>query len=59
MKIEELFNLSSYDSNAFANQLAEDIKKMQNDGQEVEVQYKVNSHPNGEIIYSALLLGRK
>lgn len=59
MKIIGTFNLSSTDAEAFMNQLSEDINKLQDDGQEVEVQYSVNSFPNGQIVYSALLLGRK
>lgn len=52
------FHLSNTNSNIFNTQLNQNIKTLQKDNQEVEVQYSTNII-NGQIVYSALILGRK
>lgn len=53
------FNVSNTNTDDFHKNLEGAINKLQEDGQEVEVQYKVNTFENGQILYSALILGRK
>ena len=56
MKIISYFNISSTDSSVFDENLRKVISRLQNDGQEVEIQYAVNSL---NLVYSALIIGRK
>lgn len=58
MKIIGAFNISNTEGDKFLIDLQKAINELQDSGQEVEVQYKVNSFPNGQIAYSALILGR-
>jgi hypothetical protein len=58
-RIIGLFNLSSTDFNEFNRQIENNINILQGDNQEVEVQYSTNVFENGQIVYSALILGRK
>lgn len=59
MNIIGIYNVTDTDDKNFFNHLQEAITDLQNDGQKVEVQYKIGTFPNGQIIYSALVLGRK
>jgi hypothetical protein len=59
MKIVGIYNINNTDDELFCKDLIKNINTLQNDGQEVEVQYQVNSFPNGQIVLSALVLGRK
>ena len=59
MKIKGLFNLSSTDHKDFTNKLIQNINELQKDGQTVEIQYQTNTFNNGQIVYSALLIGRE
>ena len=58
MKIKGIFHFNDTDFDTFNKHLFENINKLQDDGQEIEVQYKTNTLPNGQIFYSALILGR-
>lgn len=57
-KIKGFQNISSTDYNTFNDEFVKGLEKLQSDSQEVEVQYKVNNLENGQLVYSALLLGR-
>ena len=59
MKIKGLFNLSSTDHKDFTDKLIKTINELQKDGQTVEIQYQTNTFNNGQIVYSALLIGRE
>ena len=59
MKIVGVFNPCSTDYEAFLNSVIEDINKLQEDGQEVEVQYSTTSLGGDNVLYSALIIGRK
>jgi len=57
-KIKGFQNISSTDYNTFNDEFIKGLEKLQKDNQEVEVQYAVNNFDNGQLVYSALLLGR-
>jgi hypothetical protein len=57
-QIKGRFAISDTDFDSFNENLKEAINKLQNDKQEVEVQFKVNTLNNGQLVYSALVLGR-
>jgi hypothetical protein len=57
-QIKGIYNINDTDYKQFHELLIKDISFLQNDGQEVEVQYKVNNFDNGQLVYSALILGR-
>jgi hypothetical protein len=57
-QVKGFFNISNTDSDNFNADLKKSINDLQEQNQEVEVQYQVNSFPNGQIVYSALILGR-
>ena len=59
MKIVGIFNPCSTDYEVFLNSVIEDINKLQEDGQEVEVQYSTTSLRGDNVLYSALIVGRK
>ena len=59
MKIKGLFNLSSTDYKDFTDKLIKNINELQKDGQTIEIQYQTNTFNNGQIVYSALLIGRE
>lgn len=59
MKICGMFNLCYTDNKKFVEQVQETINRLQKDGQEVEVQYKPIDLGYGNVLYSALILGRK
>lgn len=59
MKIVGFFNINNTDPSKFNKNLGKVIIRLQNDGQEVEIQYKVNNLNNSQLVYSALTLGRK
>lgn len=59
MKILGIFNVSNTNYMKFVDDITLNINKLQDDDQIVEVQYQVNSFPNGQIVYSALILGRR
>ncbi len=58
-KIIGMFNISNTDSSKFVKEFINTINVLQEDNQEIEIQYKVNSFSNGQLVYSALILGRK
>lgn len=58
-KIVQTQHLSNTDFNEFQKNYGEALDKMQRDNQEVEVQYNTNTFPNGQVLYSVLLIGRK
>ena len=53
------FNVGSDREDEFSDRVLKAIDDLQDDGQEVEVQYTTNVLPNGRIHYSALITGRK
>jgi hypothetical protein len=57
-KVSGFFNISNTDSDDFNADLKKAINDLQDLKQEIEIQYQVNSFPNGQIVYSALILGR-
>lgn len=59
MKIVGVFNPCSTDYEVFLTSVIEDINKLQEDGQEVEVQYSTASLGGDNVLYSALIIGRK
>lgn len=59
MKIVGMFNPCSTDNNTFVGMVNESINKLQDDGQEVDIQYSTISLGGANILYSALILGRK
>ena len=59
MKIVGIFNLCYTDNKTFVEKVMEDINKLQEDGQEVEVQYSTTSLGGDNVLYSALIIGRK
>lgn len=59
MKIYGMFNPCYTDNKKFVEQVQETINRLQEDGQEVEVQYKPIDLGYGNVLYSALILGRK
>lgn len=59
MNIKTFFNITNTDHAEFNKNLDEAINKLQSDNQRIEIQYTVNSFPNGQLVYSALVLGRK
>ena len=59
MKIVGVFNPCSTDYVVFLTSVIEDINKLQEDGQEVEVQYSTTSLGGDNVLYSALIIGRK
>lgn len=59
MKIYGVFNVSNTDADKFLTDVSDNIRKLQDDGQEVEVQYCTDFAGNATVVYSALILGRK
>jgi hypothetical protein len=59
MKIVGIFNPTNTDVEKFLKDVTSDINLLQNDGQEVEIQYHPCSLNNGQVIYTALILGKK
>ena len=59
MKIVGMFNPCSMDNETFTKMVIEDINKLQEDGQEVEIQYDTTSLGGDNVLYSALIIGRK
>lgn len=59
MDIVGIYNPSSTDNKAFLEMVIEDINKLQEDGQEVEIQYSTIWLGGENILYSALIIGRK
>ena len=59
MKIIGICNIVNTDDKQFIKDVNKSIVTLQNDDQTIEVQYKVNSLPNGQIVHSALILGRR
>lgn len=59
MKIFGIYNIANTKSEDFNRVLTNVINKLQADGQVVEVQYSTNIFNNGQICFSALILGRK
>ena len=58
-KIFGFYNVGSDKDDVFNEKVLEVIRELQEEGQEVEVQYTTNVLPNGRIHYSALIIGRK
>ena len=59
MKIVGIYNPCSTDNKTFIEKVIEDINKLQEDGQEVEIQYNTTGLGEGTVLYSALIIGRK
>lgn len=59
MKIENFIHINNTDINEFNKALGERLNELQNEGLEVEIQYKNNVFNNGQVLYSVLLIGRK
>ena len=59
MKIVGIFNPCYKDNKTFVEKVMEDINKLEKDGQEVEVQYSTTSLGGDNVLYSALIIGRK
>ena len=59
MKVYGMFNPCYTDNKKFVEQVQTTINRLQEDGQEVEVQYKPIDLGHGNVLYSALILGRK
>lgn len=59
--IVEVFHISNLDSIKFQDELNNSIKQLQDDNQEIEIQYSTNYTDVSEfpMIYSALIIGRK
>ena len=57
-QIKGYFHLSMTDFDEFNKKFKDCFNKLQNDGQEVEIQYKTNTL-NDKICYSCLMIGRK
>lgn len=57
-QIKGIFNTTSTDYKEFFDNLKKDIKKLQNDYQEVEVQYSTCINLDNEVVHSALIIGR-
>ena len=58
-QIDGFFHVSDSNFDRFNKNILDDIRKLQSNNQEVEVQYKTTTNSLGEVVYSALLLGRK
>lgn len=52
-------HLSDTEYERFQKNYLKATDEMQGDNQEIEVQYNTNIFPNGQVLYSALLIGRK
>lgn len=59
MKIVGIYNVSTTDGDEFIKSVSKNINLLQDDGQTVDAQYSTNSLGNGQLAYSALILGRK
>lgn len=59
MKIQGLYNISNTDANCFYKDLTNAIIELQQNQQNVEIQYQVNSFNDGQLVYSALIIGRE
>lgn len=59
MKVVKKGMIQSVDMDEFLLGIKTITDEMQKDNQEAEVQYSPLVLPNGEIIYNALILGRK
>ena len=59
MKIVKRGMIQNVNIEKFIIELKETMDEMQEDNQEVEVQYNPFVLPDGEIIYNALVLGRR
>ena len=57
-QIKDYFHLSMTDFDEFNKNFKNCFNALQNDGQEVEIQYKTNTL-NDKICYSCLMIGRK
>lgn len=55
--IEQIFHLCKSDAEEFMRELAWEIRRMEEEGMEVEVQYQIV--PKTPMLFSALLIGRK
>lgn len=58
-KIINICNLNHTDANQFIQELDSTVRRLQIDGQEVEIQYSTDALHTGQIVLSALVLGRK
>ena len=57
-QIKGYFHLSTTDFDEFNKIFKNCLNELQNDGQEVEIQYKTNT-VNDKIYYSCFIIGRK
>jgi len=58
-KIIGFYHVNNTEVKQFDEHFSKAMNLLQDDKQEVEVQYKTNVFDNGQILYSALLIGRK
>lgn len=59
MSLAGYFHISNTDNDAFNEAFEKAVNKLQSDGQDVEIQYRVNTFDNGQVLYSVLIIGRK
>lgn len=59
MEITGLFTVSNTDFINFNKDVSDAINKLQDDKQIVEVQFNTNILSNNQLVYSALIIGRK
>ena len=59
MEIVGLFTVSNTDFINFNKDVSDAINKLQDDKQIVEVQFNTNILSNNQLVYSALIIGRK
>lgn len=57
-KIKGLFTPTSSNNNQFIKWVDDDINLLQEEGLEVEIQYTPVILPTGEVVFSALIIGR-
>ena len=57
MKIKGIFNTNGFDFDNFMKQVIENVRNLQEDNQEVEIQYTTNV-VNENVFYSAMIIGR-
>lgn len=52
-------HISTTNFEEFNKMLNDSIEKLQEDNMVVEIMYTTNIKPNGQVLYSALLIGKK
>ena len=59
MRIVGLFHITQTNAKNFYEEVNKTVKQLQYDGQEIEIQYQPCSLVNGEVVFTALIIGRK